>query len=223
MSGILQALLAGGKKLGGTAVATGGAGSEENTEVSSFTLPSVPNDCLVVLCYVNVTNSNVDLSVTSGGWTEVADLYANDVRDTNFGVSYQYYETGGDKSITLSHSCKWAAVYIEGAVPSNPLVASSVTATGTNTPRPTPPTITVPEDSLILALAGSNNGGGSMSALGASDGPDLVIGEERAELVGACTIAAYSSDMSGAAFSQWFRSAEIPTDCSWAAVTMGIR
>lgn len=81
----------------------------------------------------------------------------------------------------------------------------------------------MPDGSLIVAVGASNNGGGAMSSLTADDAPACYSPELNSELGGAVTIAEYSDEGSGLTFSQWHRNAEVPTECSWCAVTIGIR
>lgn len=226
MSGILQTFMmfsgVAAPPPGGTAVADSAQNSDANAPSSSFTLTALPSGSLVILGYTR-EGSDVNLSVTSSGWTEIADLFASNTASTNFGVSYQYFAGSGDVAVTLSHSCKWVALVITGADSGDLFSTVAVSAIGENTSRPTPEAISAPSASLIVTLVASNNGGGNSRSLTENDGAGFTAPNSQFEVGMAVSVAVYDNSFSDYFFSQWNSSAEVQADCSWGAVTMAIK
>lgn len=137
--------------------ATGTATDGNNTSVS-LPVGTAQND--VVYCwhaYGDLSDKNVQL-VTSG-YTELADLYANDTRDTNAGLYRKVQGATPDSTVSAngggnSSSAVATLVHVwRGADTTTPEDATTTTATGINTGQADPPSITtVTNDAVVLAF-----------------------------------------------------------------------
>lgn len=117
-------------------------------------------DDLVVYVLSLPGTSDVNLAVTTTGYTEVADLYANDNTDTNISVGYKFMGSTPDTSIARPAGTGYALIahVWRGVDTSNPMDVTPTTATGTNTGVPIPPAITpTTAGAIVLCLAGDGN------------------------------------------------------------------
>lgn len=141
---------------------------------TSFSLPAVKKDEMVIVAIGSNSTTNLDLSIVTAGWTEVVDLYANSIKDSNLGVFYKIYtEDTAAHSITLSHSVAGCAVGLKGVDTASPLETTTATATRTGGNTLSAPTNTVSEKGvLVVAAHGSsdyaNGGGGGQVTLSLS-------------------------------------------------------
>lgn len=101
---------------------------------------------VVVVTTGYATTSNIDLSVS--GYTELADLYANDDRDANMFVGYKVMGGSPDTSITVpgaNNAANGGATVVQvwrGVDPNTPIDAATTTATGTGASKGNQPNIT---------------------------------------------------------------------------------
>lgn len=116
------------------------------------------NDVVIFAVHTDET-SNQDLSMITTGYTELADVYANDNFDTNLGVfrkimgatpdSSAQAETGSATGLAVEHV--WT-----GADTTTPEDATTTTVTKTNGSRADPPAITtVTADAVVIAICSS--------------------------------------------------------------------
>jgi VCBS repeat-containing protein len=103
--------------------------------------------------------------VSPAGYTEVADLWADDSGDTNLSVSYKFMGATPDTSVTVtgsasvSYGAATAICVFRGVDQSSPLDVSSTTTVGVNSADANPAAITpVTSGALILVIAGWTNG-----------------------------------------------------------------
>lgn len=151
-----------------------GRGSSTSTPLSLTALTggidtaARENDLVVYLLSLAGT-TDINLAVTTTGYTEVADLYANDTYDTNISVGYKFMGATPDTDIARPAGTGYALIahVWRGVDTSNPMDVTPTTATGTNTGVPTPPAITpTTAGAIVLCLAG--NGTLSTSAFTSS-------------------------------------------------------
>ena len=117
------------------------------------------NDLVVYLLSLGDI-TDVNLAVTTTGYTEVADLYANDTYDANISVGYKFMGATPDTTIARPAGAGYALIahVWRGVDTSNPMDVTPTTVTGTNTGVPTPPAITpTTAGAIVLCLAGDAN------------------------------------------------------------------
>jgi len=123
-------------------------------------LASSPAAGDLVIVYF-AAGGGADLALTVSGYTEVVELYSNDQFDTNLVVAYKHL-SAADTSLTLTggtiSSSAGGAVSVHvfrNVDPLLPLDVTSTTATGTNSARANPPSITpFTEGAWVVAGAG---------------------------------------------------------------------
>lgn len=130
------------------------------TTAASYNVSFVaqPGD-LVVVAYGISNPADSALGVNTAGYTEVANLYANDDHDTNLAVAYKIMGGTPDSLVNVSGPSSsnrggGAVVYvIRNAHPSTPMDVTATTASGVNTFTPDPPAITpVTPQALVIAV-----------------------------------------------------------------------
>ena len=117
--------------------------------------------------YAGVMSSeavDVDCSEGSGTYTELADLYADDISNTNFCVYRKVQGGTPDSSVTItsrttSGGSLGVAKTLRGVDTTTPEDAPTTTATGIDSGTPDPPSIaTATADAWVLPFAGSSEG-----------------------------------------------------------------
>jgi hypothetical protein len=133
-------------------------------------LSAQPAEGDVVLVFYAIGSSgatNRGPTVTTAGYTNLANLFSNDTYETSFSCNYKQMGATPDTSVVVSATT--SASY-GGAIAIQvyrycdslfPIQAPANTATYLNTVRPTPPTITpwAIQSVAVLAGAGAHNGG----------------------------------------------------------------
>lgn len=169
MSGIVHNLLGAGS---GPIVYVGGytfndSGSSKTSSTVSYDSnltggisSSVKAGDLVVVA--TAFNDSPDIGISnSTGFTELADLYANDTYDPNLGVYAKVMTSSPDTSITLTYSSgvfPISAVMVFRKVNTATPVGSVVTSTQTNTGQPNPPSSPITNNDIYLCVgAGSGS------------------------------------------------------------------
>lgn len=157
--------------VGGTSAAvTGSTATTTNVSLTSLTggLASAPADGDVVIVYYGVgSTADRNLSVTTSGYIEVADIYANDTFDANLSVSYKRMTSTPDTQVTVSATgatgdAGAVAIHVWRGVDSVVVFdTAAITATGTNSVLCNPGAITpVTAGTVIVAGgAGAHNAG----------------------------------------------------------------
>jgi len=194
------------------------------------TAPSHGDIVVVCYCVGGGANDGIDVTISTAGYTEVADLQQNETFTTNLGVFWKFMGSTPDTTVVVGatgNTSRAGAVSIHvwrGIDPNFPLDVVSTTAGGGNTPVANPPSITpITAEAVVLCCAGAAHGQGTatfshgslteVTSAGGSDTDDAtsVIGCNEAWSSGAYDAAAYT--FSGA----------IVDNASWIAVTMALR
>lgn len=216
-----------------TAGITGSSSTDTNVSLTSLTggVASAPveND-LVIVYYGMCSFFDRSIGVTTAGYTEVAELFANDVAGTNLSVNYKLMGATPDTQVTVSATGSngdsgAVAIHVWRNVNlSSPLDVTSTTATGTNSVLCNPPAITPVTTGAVIVSGGAGGHQNGVRTYSSSDlsnfatigGPnntnDVTVG------VGSATWTSGAFDPAQFTFSG--------TDAginSWAAVTMALR
>jgi hypothetical protein len=123
----------------------------------------------VVAMALSVRGSDMDLSAS--GYTQIAELHADDNVDTNLYVGRKFMGGSPDSSVTFSSDITNLFVLgvsvWRGVDPTTPLDVTPVTATGINSGIPNPPAITpVTAGSRIIVIGGSPRGTNDLTQAG---------------------------------------------------------
>jgi VCBS repeat-containing protein len=129
----------------------------------TFDLPSgLQEGDLVVVVTGQVYTSDKAPGVLTSGYTEVAELYANDSVDANVSVNYKFMGATPDTEIQVvgntanPYPAGTVVQVFRGVDTTTPMDVTPVTATGVNTGIPTPPAITpVTSGARVVSLFGT--------------------------------------------------------------------
>lgn len=145
--------------VGGKVAVTASIGDTVSLTDLSGGLASAPaQDDIVIVIYGSGSNTNRPMDITSSGWTEIAEQFANSTKDANSSISYKVMGATPDTSFDTSNvlnSSSTAAVVVHcwrGVDTANPLDVTSVTTEGTGTGQANPPSAT-PVTSGAVAIA----------------------------------------------------------------------
>lgn len=125
-------------------------------------------------------NQSFDTGISnSDGFTELADLYQNDINDINLGVYSKVMGGSPDTSITFTFSSSAfpiSAVMVFRGVDTGTPVGAVGTNTQSNTGQPDPPSRTIPSGGLYFCAgaAASKPLNGGISDFTASDMDEMV-------------------------------------------------
>ncbi|MCK9344621.1 MAG: fibronectin type III domain-containing protein [Candidatus Pacebacteria bacterium] len=185
---------------------------------------------LVVVATGFVSTANGNPGVGTAGYTEVADLYANDTRDANFSVNWKLMPATPDTLV----NCLGSGSATNGAVcevhvwrnthKTTPLDVTSTTAVATNSAVPNSPIITpVTQGAIVLSL-GLGTGAAVDTTVTQPTGyinkADISVDPGNASTVGIASKAwSGAGAEDAAAWTGWTTS----TSDSWAAVALAIR
>ena len=223
--------------VGGYAVGFAGTTIDTTVTLGSLTggLAATPAvDDLVILAFAvanDDTAVDLNLTVTTAGYTELADLFSDDaVQDTNLAVFWKRMGNPPDTSVDVGQTfdignAGAVAVHVwRGAHSVTPIDVTTTTATGVNTVLADPPSITPanPGAVIIVVGAGSHYGGvatfthsglSNVVSAGSNDNEDITV-----------AIGYYASWASGAYNPAAFTfSSGDSADYSWCAATIAIR
>lgn len=147
------------------AITLRGTASAENTSGDlTVTLPGgTIEDDVVYAGYGEAATSDLDMAMTTSGYTELADLYADDSNDANLGVFRKVMGATPDSTAVFAEI--GSAVVDEGVVvvligvdTTTPEDAATTTATGINSAVANPPSITtVTDGAWVIAVAESSS------------------------------------------------------------------
>lgn len=176
--------------------------------------------------------SNVDLSITDGtsDYTSVANLYANDSRDTNLQVSYKF--STGDTTTTFGPTGGASqdgviAVYVfRGVNATTPMDVTATTVETLNTLAADPPTITPSTSGAYIVAVGAAGHRGGSGTYSSSDLTDFIQHNTNAAS-DRCTLGiGQKTDWTSGAFDPaafGITGFSDSTAYSYAAVTMALR
>ena len=214
-------------------------GSSSATQSSAaanydITLPATLQNDLVIVAYGLSNPADADLLVNTAGYTELADLYSNDIQDTNLAVAYKFMDAVPDTVCNVSgtSSVNRAAVGIayvfRGVSLSSPIDVAIQTATGIDNYVPDPPSITPITSGAFLVAIGAGSGITADATGSAPAGYTNLIANSIAGGVDALFIAVASKLWAGGAdnpstFTGYDMNIATPTASSWAAATLALR
>jgi len=219
-----------------TAGITASSSTTTNVSLTSLTggLASAPvqND-LVIVYYGVGSDRNRAIGVTTAGYTEVAELFADNDGgyDTNLSVNYKLMGVTPDTQVTVSATGDLAdsgavAIHVWRNVNlASPLDVTSTTATAINTVLCNPPAITPVTAGAVIVSggAGGHNRGvqtyssSNLSNFATIGGPD----DTNDVTVGVGSAVWTSGAFDPAQFT--FSGVDDTNNFSWAAVTMALR
>ena len=185
---------------------------------------------LVVVVSAIVSSTNQDPGVSTSGYAELCDLYADDSRDANLAVSWKLMGATPDTSVDVLASAvisraSAAVVHVwRGADQTTPIDVTTTTATGINSALWNSPSITPVTSGAVVLSCGCGTGGAVDNAITAPTGYGNQVDISAASGSFAITV--------GIASKAWTSGAEDPaawtnittgTAESWAAATVAIR
>lgn len=124
---------------------------------------------LVVVGYHVTSNTDRNIGVTTAGYTEEAELFANDTYDANLSVSWKVMGPTPDADVSLSstgsssHPGHVSIRAYRGVDATTPMDAARTTATGTNGLLVNPPAITPVTSGALVVIFG--NGAAAQASL----------------------------------------------------------
>lgn len=131
----------------------------------------IENDFVVVAVSASSAGggSDLDITMSSAGWTEDQDLFANSTSDANLAVYYKKMGSSPDTSFQLSipasanHSYTVGVKVFRGVDTTTPLDVATTTSTGTTTVLVDPPAANAPSSAsnLLLLIGGGAHTGGT--------------------------------------------------------------
>lgn len=149
------------------------SGSAINGGDVTITLPSgIQENDLVIVGYSIGDGDNVDfdMALLTSGYTEVADLFANSLNDTNLGVYWKVMGAPPDTSVVCdgqggtNAAVAGVCMVFRGVDTTTPMDVTPTTATGIGTFNPDPPAInwgTLGVWTVIIGANGHIRGTGS--------------------------------------------------------------
>lgn len=142
----------------------------------TLTLPTLLENDLVIVASMVPRNTDIDVQMTTSGYTEVADLHATDTNHTNLGVFYKKMGATPDTTAVTNGggdaSDGPSAVFLafRGVDTATPMDVAATTASGSNNGQANPPSIDYSDPDTIVVVAGARG-----HAIGASTGTGLTL------------------------------------------------
>ena len=208
-------------------------GAEASGNSASFNLSlanlTLQQGDLVIVSTGFVHTSNRDPGVSTTGFTEVADLYANDTRDANFSVNWKLMGATPDTVVacngsgTATNGAVAVAHVWRGVDQDSPMDVTATTATGTNSSNPNSPAITPVTAGTIVISTGLGTGSSADASIAAPTGYsnqiDISVDPGNAATVGIASKVWVSGTEDPTAWTNW----NTKTTDSWCAVSLAIR
>jgi len=157
------AAAAGIRFVGGGAVASSTSTSTPTFDLTDLSggISSAPSaGDIVIVCISFKSTTDRDIQCTTSGYTEIADLYANSVDDSQLGVYYKVLSTE-ETSVSFSiglNAVSHFAVHVWREQNSTPLDTASVTAVNQFSGRPDAPSITTVTPGAVVIAVGAAAG-----------------------------------------------------------------
>lgn len=182
---------------------------------------------IIIVSVASASQGARSLSVISLGYTEVAELFANDTYDTNLLVNYKLITGSVDTQILIAPSGNTSdaltaiAQVFRGVNTTNIFDVTSTTATGTNVGQPVPPAITptTAETKIVCIGAYALNSFSDLTTATLSDFL-TVSSNDTYDSTLACGSYNWSS---GTYTPSQFGGGSTSTSASWSAVTLALR
>lgn len=183
---------------------------------------------IVIVAYVIASTTDLDVAVTTSGYTEITELYSNDTRDTNLAVFWKRMGSTPDTDVTLGQTTNVnfggaAAIQVyRGVDLTTALDVTSTTATGIDTDQANPASIT-PSTSGAWVVAiggGASTTGAIFTSSDLSDFLTATSADNNDATIGMGHIGPWTS---GAVDAAIFGGGENDVLDSWAAITLALR
>lgn len=188
-----------------------------------------PGD-LVIIAFGFRADTNQDLAIVTGGYTEVADLFGSDTISAQLGVFYKVMSGSPDISVTVGSTTAtddgqpYAAIHVwRGIDGTTPMDVAATIATGASSTIPNPPAITpVTAGAIIIGIGLSGN----ISSTGGAYTHPAFSNLVTAGTLDGCSIAIGSIQWPGsgaydpAAFGISWSNSTVP---GWCAATLALR
>jgi len=218
--------------VGGKTLAIAGTTSDTTISLTDLTggLASAPaeNDLVLVGFGIGTTVGDLDVLMTTSGYTEIADIFGDDDNDTNFAVFRKFMTATPDTDVTVGPTgsvARAGGVVIRvwrGVNQTTPMDVAATTATGANTGRPTPAAITPTTSGTVIDVFGAAASDTGAAAFTTSDLSNFISvwSDDSVDVV----VGAGNFDWTSGTFTpaQWGGSTTAVAD-SWAAVTIALR
>ncbi|MEK7511046.1 MAG: hypothetical protein AAB582_02335 [Patescibacteria group bacterium] len=184
---------------------------------------------LVIVSSGFVSTANGNPGVSTSGFAELNDLYANDTRDANFSVSWKLMTSSPDTTV----ACNGSGSATNGAVcvvhvwrnvdQTTPFDVASTSVATTNSAAPNSPSIAPTTAGAIVIATGLGTGAADDAAVTAPAGygnqVDISVDPGNSAIVGISSKAWVSGAEDPAAWTNWTTS----TSDSYAAFTLALR
>lgn len=217
--------------VGGRTTASSGSTSDLVVQLTGLTggIGTAPVAGDLVIVYV-ATASTADRDLVVAGYTEVTELYSNDVYDTNLVVAYKFMGGTPDTTFTITGGTQSASdggsvgVQVWRNVDtSNPFDVTFTSSTGINSVRALPPAITPTTQNAVIVSGGA----------GASSSTQSYLANNNLDGFTSTGSAGTNRSVVGTGYKRWVSGTFTPTlfeasgtdstNNSWAAVTMALR
>jgi hypothetical protein len=206
-------------------------GSDATLTLSGLGLQQ--ND-LVIVAYGIGDNDNVDfnMAMVSAGWTEIADLFANDTQDANLGVYWKIMPATPDTSAVVDGqggtdaAVSAVMMAFRGVDPTNPFDVASTTATGIDSGNADPPSIdhNNPSGVWTVIAAATGHTGGATATYTFPTGYTTNAVQRSADDTSDVTVGlGYRTNPSDPEDPAAFTHSQVSTNNAWCAVTMALR
>ena len=210
-------------------------GSATNAAASgtsvTVTLPTCATDDIIVVAVSNTGffSGDRNLSISTAGYTELADLYSSDISEANLGVYWKRVTNPPDTTVvcTTSSDTGYGLVAVasvfRGVDTATAIDVSSTTATGVDSGLPNAPSITPTTGGALVVVCG----GGSLQETGL----EAPVGYENHNIseangstyLGCTAVMASKYWTSGAEDPAVWTSTYDSTNTAWCAVTLALR
>jgi hypothetical protein len=148
--------------------------TDQPTSTPSFSLTSLNNGIasapsigdIVIACIAFKDGTDRNITCTTAGYTEVADLFRSDTNSINFAVYYKVL-TAADTTVAFNTGVSVNsrfAVHVWRGQSATPLDATTTTTTSANTGVPNSPSITTVTNNAVVIAVGAAAGGTSGQA-----------------------------------------------------------
>lgn len=218
---------------GKVASVAGSVGTTTNVVLTDLAggLDTAPaaGDLVVVAYGVGGTGNAAAIGVTTAGYTEEAEIFADNFDDTDFSVSHKIMGGTPDTSVDISptgNASNSGAVVIHvfrGVDAVTPMDVARTTATTAGSSQPNPPAITPVTAGAWIVACGAKASDAAMAAFTSSDLSNF-IQQNVAGVNASLRIAGGTAEWAGGAFDPaQFGGGNSRTDSSTAAVTLALR
>lgn len=143
---------------GATASSTGSSNSFSLTGLTGGIASAPAAGDLVIVAVATKYGTDQNITCSTSGYTEVADLFQTDTAATNMAVYYKRLSSA-ETSVSLNWVQNTGARVVihvwRGSDASSPLDATTTTATGANSGIPNAPSITTVTDNAVVIAIGA--------------------------------------------------------------------